>query len=685
MVDEMERERKPGTDAVSAGGADESARARGYDRGPGERGPGLAIAVGLAIGGLLLRLLHVASLAKLPAFTFPYRGLDADLYSGLARRIAGGEIAPDALLHAAPLYAYWLAMFETLAPGNPWAPRLAQAALGALAVFLVARTGERLAGRGAGVLAGLLAALNPLFILYEGTLQSAALVPVFMGAIAFLATGARPRFAAAGFVTGLFVLLRPDALPMLALIAVAIALFHAPLASLRFAVVALIPILPFTILMSARAGGFVPLTAHGGIHLYVGNHAEARGWLSPPAEIEPSPAGFRRDAKRIAERESGRTLTPSEVNRYWSGRARDAIGDEPVRWFRLLVRKGTLFWNEYEIPNNEDLYFLRTRTRGLGLPLPVFGVLAPLGLFGLLFARMRRIDRSVLGAAVVASFAGAVLFFVTGRYRLPAHIPLILLTAAAVPALLDAVRGRRVIPLALLVALIVFCNQPAYRFDETAPLARLADSYAQAGQTEQAEALFREALSIEPDMTEAKLGLAALFEQSGRADEAARLYSQISGGRRVPPSATIRRAAMLAESGDLAAAESLLAALPGQDRTPAAMAVRAGIRMQQGRDAEADALLREALAIDPEDQSALLNAALLAARRNATAEADSLFTALLLLSPNDPRALFNAGSIAARRGDLARAIALWERLARLDPDYPRLAEQLRRARDLRAP
>ncbi|NNE10294.1 MAG: tetratricopeptide repeat protein, partial [Gemmatimonadetes bacterium] len=424
-----------------------------------------------------------------------------------------------------------------------------------------------------------------------------------------------------------------------------------------------------------------------GIHFYVGNHADARGWLSPPPEIEPSPAGFRRDAKRIAERDAGRTLAPHEVNRYWSARAREAIRTEPARWFRLLARKAALFWNEYEIPNNEDLYFLRSRTRGIGLPFPVFGVLAPLGLFGLLFARMRRLDRAVLGAAVVASFAGALLFFVTGRYRLPAHVPLILLTAAAVPALFETWGRRRVVPRmippALLVALIVFCNQPAFRFSEAAPLARMADSYAQAGESEQAEALYREALSIEPEMVEAKLGLAALYERSGRTDEAAKLYSRMSDGRRVPPSATIRRAAMLAESGDLGAAESLLAALPERDRMPAAMAVLAGIRMEQARDDEADALLRASLAIDPEDQSALLNAALLAARRNDTPRADSLFTALLLLNPNEPRALFNAGSIAARSGDLARAVALWERLARIDPDYPRLTEQLQRARDLR--
>lgn len=678
MVCEMESERKPRTD--NGIGRD------GEDLGLGsDNVSGIALPLVLALFGLILRVIHITSLAKLPSFTYPYRGLDADLYTGLARRIAGGDLVPDALLHAAPLYAYWLAIFEQVAPGNMMAPRLAQAALGALAVFLIVRTGERIGGRGAGILAGFLSALNPLFILFEGTLQSAALVPVFMGAIAFLTLGPRARHGLAGFVTGFFVLLRPDALPMLALLAIVIAIFPARRSSLRFLTAALIPILPFTFLMSARAGGFVPLTAHGGIHFYVGNHANARGWLSPPPEIEPSPAGFRRDARRIAERESGGALTPSAVNRYWSGRARSAIFEDPARWVRLVGRKTMLFWNEYEIPNNEDLYFMRKRTRGLGFSLPVFGVLAPLGLFGIVFARLRRRDRAMLGAALLAYFVGALLFFVTGRYRLPAHVPLILLASAAVPALLESMRSRRALRIASLIALIALCNLPSYRFNHAAPLARWADSYAQAGETARAEALYREALSLEPDMPEAKMGLAALFETLGRRQEAADLYDDVSRGARGPLSASVRHAAMLAEAGELGEAERLLAAVPARDRTPAAITVLAGIRMQQSRDDEAGALLREALAIDPEDQSAMLNAALLAARQGRANESDSLFRVVLLLNPHEPRALFNAGSIAARAGDLERAVALWERLEQINPDYPRLAEQLQRARGLRSP
>ncbi|RPJ44178.1 MAG: hypothetical protein EHM19_07180, partial [Candidatus Latescibacterota bacterium] len=127
----------------------------------------------LFLAGLGLRLWHVSSLAALPSFDHPYEGLDAELYVRLARAVAGGDLLPSGLLDAAPLYAYWLALFVR-AFGDPFlAPRLAQAVLGAAVAPLLFAAGRRSGGRAVGLLAGLAAAIFPPFLLYEGTLQSA--------------------------------------------------------------------------------------------------------------------------------------------------------------------------------------------------------------------------------------------------------------------------------------------------------------------------------------------------------------------------------------------------------------------------------------------------------------------------------------------------------------------------------
>lgn len=640
----------------------------------------------LFLVALTVRLFHLSALTALPSFHFPYEGLDGALYVRLGRLIASGDLAPHGLLHAAPLYAYWLGGFFALFGDSLLLPRLAQTLLGAAAALLLWQAGRQIGGKTTGRLAGTVAALYPPFILFEGTLQSAALVPFFIALL--LASLLRARSAKAflltGILLGLYILDRPDGLPLILLIPAGLLFARRTRRDCAILIVgAIVPLLPFTIMSTERAGGFVPVSAHGGIHLYIGNHEGADGYLSPVPGIEPTPRGFAVDAKRLAESDAGRTLSGAEISRYWSDRAVDFILANPGRFAVLAAKKFYLFWNDYEIPNNEDLYFMGRHSPRLPGPLPLFGLVAPFALFALFSAPRGGGARALALPFILNSLAGAMVFFVTARYRLPALPALIFLAALGAVALRNQLKERRFGRVLLLVPLLLLCNLPAPRFDFAAPECRMGSSCMQAGDEEGAEEAFRRALEIRPGFPEALAGLAELYRRHNRYDEAIALYNDLEKDPAAGRAARNDLATLLAERGDVVEAVAILQeVLAGNPDDDAALTNLAACQMQTGNYDRAEFLLRDALGINPDNENALLNLALVRARAGDTAEGAALMDRHLTIAPRSPRGLFNAGVIEAIEGDHAGALAYWERLHTIDPDYPALAEHIDRARSL---
>ncbi|MFH1680605.1 MAG: tetratricopeptide repeat protein, partial [Candidatus Eisenbacteria bacterium] len=644
-----------------------------------------ALPLALFLAALALRLWHPAALRALPSFEHPYEGLDAELYTRLALSIAGGDLFPHGITDAAPLYAYWLAAFARIAGDGTLAPRLAQAFLGALAAPLLWSVGRRISGPGAGAFAGAAAALFPPLLLYEGSLQSAALVP-FLGALLLASLlparpGAGPAILS-GFILGISCLNRPDLLPLVLLVPLWLLLTAGRRSAVFLLAGALLPIVPFGAAASVRAGGLVPLTSHGGIHFHVGNHEGADGTLSPVEEIRPTPEGFARDARLRANKETGRGLAPAEVSRFFFRKGLAWIASHPKDWLVLLGQKTLLFWNDYEVPNNEDLYFLRRHSAPLRLPIPLFGIVAALAVYGFFLGAFRGGARALLALVVLAVFAGGLLFFVTGRYRLPAVPPLLLLAGGGLAAWIGAIRARRSLAL-LLLPLLLFTNLPVRRFDSAAAETRLASSFYRAGDLLSAEEAYRRAERVHPGLPEARRGIARILAETGETDEAASLYRAIARNPRERKRARADLASLLARSGRTEEAIALLDSVLAEDPSDAGSLANLGaLRMNEGRDALAERLLREAIALDPESPEAHLNLALIRTRQGRLDEAIRLFDRLLEIDGFSERGLFNAGAARAMSGDLVGAIRDWEKLRRIRPSYPNLEANLERARGL---
>ncbi len=418
---------------------------------------GLAALVFAVAAGL--RVLYWQDLVTVPFFQNLVG--DAASYDAWARRIAAGDWWGDRVFYQAPAYPYFLAAVYRLTEPDPWWAHVAQLALGSTTSVLVFLATRLLFDRWAALVAGGIAALLPAALYADGVIQKTSLALFLTAALlaAVAAFSRRPgavRAGLAGAGLGLLALTRENALALLALIPPWMVLAGRPRrierrlgAALAFTL-ATVALLALVALRNWSVGGtFAPTTSQAGTNFYIGNHAGATGSYVPllagrgSAEFEAS------DAARLAERAVGRPLSPGEVSRYWFGEAFSFVREQPAHWLALLVWKGLLVVNAFEIPDTEDIYVYADASPLLRALLRIlhFGVIFPLAVLG--FGLARREPAARLLALLAAGMAAStVFFFVVARYRLPVVVFLLPLAGVGVARAVEAVRagdGRRLV------------------------------------------------------------------------------------------------------------------------------------------------------------------------------------------------------------------------------------------------
>lgn len=435
----------------------------------------------LFLAALLIRVLFLWQIRDLP--TQRWLVMDAQRYDELARGIAAGGWMPREVFYQAPLYPYCLAVIYTVAKGSLLAVRLLQAIAGAATVVLLALLARRLFGREAGWAAGVLAAVyGPAIFYVPLILKSTLTLLALTGAVLLLVRG-RPLVS--GLLFGISALLQENLILLLPCAALWLLLQETSRPVAALALGAVLALAPAT-LLNVLAGGEVVLTSsQGGMNFYIGNARGAPGTYRGLSAGSQNPESQREDARQLAAvfatRERGRPvaadeLTPGEVSElFWRESFREIRAD-PAAWGRLLLRKVRLFWNAYEIPDAEG-YDVYRRIAGPAAFFWIgFGVVAPLGLAGLILSWRdgNRRDASLLTLLLAGLFASVVLFFVFGRYRLPVVVLLIPPAGHALAVLIDAARRRDLRRLGATVAVAaaaaVAVNLPAWPAAERARL-----------------------------------------------------------------------------------------------------------------------------------------------------------------------------------------------------------------------
>jgi len=345
-----------------------------------------------------------------------------------------GHLVPTAL--RAPLWPLALAGLYKLTGPSPFAGRILNVVLDATTCGLLVLLGSSLAGRRAGIAAGLLAAVYPPFWAHVDTLWSEPLFTLTLTA-ALLAAEAhrrRPssgRAAVAGSLLGLAALARPNGLLVLVPLGAWVAwrsraggrqaVAIAALACLGGAAVVVVP-------WEARTAGalhaVVPVTTLGGSVL-AGDYSDATadlhnpfwGWWDLPGQVRAFLA------------------SPDEVSFDRAMRARGErwIRSHPEASVRLvglhLVRYFDLYWSQH----NRVQLEAPSRWKGLNIAAVVsWWVVAAAAALGLRrSARDRVLGPWVPALWVWATLAGSGLVLAAHtRYRVPSD-PVVLLLAAA--------------------------------------------------------------------------------------------------------------------------------------------------------------------------------------------------------------------------------------------------------------
>jgi 4-amino-4-deoxy-L-arabinose transferase-like glycosyltransferase/Flp pilus assembly protein TadD len=612
-----------------------------------------------AVAGLVAGLVRAAYLFQLRG-SLPVQVLigDARAYDEWAWRIASGDWIGSGVFYQAPLYPYFLAAIYAVAGHDPGAARVVQAALGATSCAALAWAGYRFFSLRTGLVAGLLLALYPPAIFFDGLIQKAALdlwlTTLAVALLGEFVAGRRTRWLlASGAALGALMLSRENA----RLLPVVVALwlwgaFRDASGRRRVAWIAafgagvLLAIAPVAVRNYVVGGELILTTAQFGPNFYIGNRSGATGRYEPLRALRGDPLHEREDATALAAEALGRPPTPGEVSDYWYERTVAEIAASPASWLKLMAWKWLLTWNALEIADSEGMSvyadgapLLRWLARVLH-----FGVLCPLAVLGAWTTRRGWRRLSLLYGLLLTSALAVTLFFVFARYRISMVAIVALFAAAGLGGLADLPRALRTggwregfapgVVLALLAALAV--NWPLEHLrDDALGYFNLGTALLDANRAPEAVAPLEHAIELQPDFAAAQLnlGLAKLAQQ--RLDEAAWSFER----------------ALVQDPGSAIARFNL-----------------AVVRVGQRRGAEAEEQLVAAIAADPR----LVEARVLLARQmlssgRARAAAEQL-RAAAELKPLDPEIRRDLALAHLGTGDGAQAIVELREVVRLAPD-----------------
>ena len=554
---------------------------------------------------------------------------DARSYDAWAQRIAAGDWVGSGTFYQAPLYPYVLAALYDTAGRDPMKVRWFQTVLGAIACVLLARAGALWFGAREGIVAGTLLALYPPAIYFDGLIQKAALDGVLMCALlallgSYVARGRPWALVAAGAALGALALTRENAL-VFALIVLAWIPFHLAgrpardrlAAAGAFALGVALLLVPVGARNLAVGGEFVVTTSQAGPNFYMGNHAGATGHYLPLRPGREMPEFERADAVALAEQALGRKLDPGEVSAYWWGRSFAWIAERPGDWLALMGRKALLTWNRIELPDTESFAVYADASRVLGLLGPVlgFGVLAPVGIAGLVLSRRLRPRPWLLGAMLVGFSVAVALFYVFARYRFPMVPILILFAAHALVVAWEAIRAGRARSLwpaaaaAAVAAVVVNWPLESTAAERGNSYVNLGIALASEGRLEEAVAAYRRAIEAEPRDALAYANLGAALAAAGWVQDAG--DALVTALRIDPGLAGAHRTLgmLLAQRGDFVGAERHFREIVAREGSPMDRTDLANAILEQGRVDEAVAMYREVLAAEPRYLDARFNLA----------------------------------------------------------------------------
>ncbi|MGQ9708367.1 MAG: tetratricopeptide repeat protein [bacterium] len=567
------------------------------------------------------------------------------------------EFINDAYFRA-PLYPFFLALLYWIFGLNLFAVRLVQAVLGGLSCGLVYLLGRRLFDQHLGIIAGLVMAVYPLFIYFDGELLIPVLL-VFLLLVGFIclfySAQKDRRWWLAGIFFGLAAIARPNILVFVFVLPVWFILKFKKGWWRRFGVfiIALfIPIVPVTVRNYLKSGQLVLIAWQAGTNFYIGNNEYSDGTTAIVPGTRGTWWGGYNDVKLAAERAMARSLLGAEIDRFWMAKGFDFWRRAPVKALFLTLKKVYLWFSGYEVSNDRDLYFFKRYTflNLLSFSLPVFkfpfGLLFPLAVCGLYLTR-KSYRRFLPVYLFLFAYSGSfIFFFVTARYRLPLIPFYIFFAIAGFREWLRAVKSEKVRAGVIFVLLFVFLNLniagAGRRADPAQNHFTAALGWQSQGRLNRAEMELQEALSCDSASNILSLGVTLSLEQ-GRMNEAE----------------VLARAALRLHPDE-----------------PDAYGILGNFLAQKGDIDSARMMFEQVVKLDPYSAEGWHNLGNVYLTMHQPEPARQFYQRAVSLNPGWATALFSLGLAYYYEGKPDSARSIWQQVLKLAPDYTKARDAL---------
>jgi tetratricopeptide (TPR) repeat protein len=601
-----------------------------------------------------IRLLYLMQIQSIPLF-YLLPG-DGRTYDEWAQRIAAGDWLGQGVFYQAPLYPYFLGVLQLFVGHNLWFIRFIQIVIGSVSCVLIFLAAEKLFSRAAAISAGLLLAFYAPAIFFDAVIDKSVLDVFLLSMLVWILVSAASgrhwrQWLGAGAILGLLGLSRENALVLALVVPLWIGIyFSAQSLQIRAAWIGIfvaglfLVLVPVGLRNLALGGEFKLTTSQLGANFFIGNNPAADGTYGSVHKIIGEPQLEGRDARRLAERESGQKMTAGEVSDFWLQKSWSYIHTEPLNWVRLLGKKWLMVWNAREVEDSDDFYIYSQwswllKTVGW---FTHFGVLAPLAAVGIWMSRRQWRELWLLYLMILALALSVAIFYVFGRYRFPLVPLLTLFAGAALIELVKLFRNRGVESIAasvvVLFASALIVNWPLYAIHGPGPVGynNLSNAYYKQGKVTDAINTALEALRIDPDLGVAHYNLGNMYAAQGKFEIAKQYFERAIAIYPNYAEARANYGQLLAERGDL----------------------EAGIRY-----------FRQAIALNPSISRAHLNLGVALAKQDRLEDAVGPLQRAVELTPDAAEPSYYLGSVYAAQSRYADAAAAFERALRIRPEF----------------
>ena len=358
--------------------------------------------------------------------------------------VANGWIYPDVFAYS-PVYMYFVAITRAAFGGDLISVLVVQSVVGATAVTVLYLLARQMFGPVVGLISGASSAFYHEFLLYDTEFYSDSLAALLQwSALLFALKAGVRRSASMATLSGVFIglasLQRPTALAFLPFVVTWLLVnpssegFMRKLSGALSAVLgAALMVLPVTLHNRLVGGDSVLILSQGGYVLYSSNNHRSTGaqYFPPTVRLEDGVARIgpwtledqsfyddelmsRYTASKVVRRE----LLPSEASSFWIGETKKYAAANPREFVELLGRKVLFTFHAFKV---HDLYSIRAKVGEFGNPLwELIGwILVPAGLVGLITSITRWRDLWLVYAAMAASLAQLLAFYIATRFMLP--------------------------------------------------------------------------------------------------------------------------------------------------------------------------------------------------------------------------------------------------------------------------